>query len=179
MNNTHTCNTRLFYIYTPVALPEKIFQRQRAKSSLSDAVVDDRRDARHTFSREDLRDLFTLTPETLSETHDRMHCDCAPAAAATTAAAKSHLVQSTLAEKRMTKQQQQQDSSALRAYSHHWVAASVPVCVVCYALLLPAASVDILIGFVPHLYCHVRACVFVCLCVYLCVYVYSGSRLCK
>lgn len=51
-------------------IEEKIFQRQAHKKALSNSVVDNEECLRH-FSREDLRDLFKLEEQTLSDTHNK------------------------------------------------------------------------------------------------------------
>jgi len=52
-------------------IEEKIFQRQAHKRALSSCVVDKEEDVERHFSRNDLRDLFTLTQDTRSDTHDK------------------------------------------------------------------------------------------------------------
>ncbi|PVD23054.1 hypothetical protein C0Q70_16316 [Pomacea canaliculata] len=65
------------FIYRLIAtgtIEEKIFQRQAHKKALSSCVVDKEEDVERHFSLGDLRDLFTLNEETLSDTHDKFKC---------------------------------------------------------------------------------------------------------
>ncbi|XP_064625416.1 DNA repair and recombination protein RAD54-like isoform X2 [Lineus longissimus] len=65
------------YIYRLIAtgtIEEKIFQRQAHKKALSSCVVDMEEDVERHFSLEDLRELFTLNEETISDTHDKFKC---------------------------------------------------------------------------------------------------------
>ncbi|KAL9095031.1 MAG: hypothetical protein Q9165_002633 [Trypethelium subeluteriae] len=57
------------------AMDEKIFQRQRMKMGLADAVVDGKKSAQG-FSREELRDLFRLDEGAGCRTHDLLGCVC-------------------------------------------------------------------------------------------------------
>ncbi|KAF2230475.1 hypothetical protein EV356DRAFT_536401 [Viridothelium virens] len=57
------------------AMDEKIFQRQRMKMGLADAVVDGKKSAQG-FSREELRDLFRLEEGGGCRTHDLLGCFC-------------------------------------------------------------------------------------------------------
>lgn len=70
------------YIYRMLStgtIEEKIFQRQAHKKALSSCVVDEEEDVERHFSREELRDLFKLNCDTLSDTHDRFSCKrCRP-----------------------------------------------------------------------------------------------------
>ena len=62
------------YIYRLLAvgtIEEKIFQRQTHKKALSSCVVDREEDVEKHFSLADLRDLFKLEKNTLSDTHDK------------------------------------------------------------------------------------------------------------
>jgi DNA repair and recombination protein RAD54 and RAD54-like protein len=64
------------YIYRFVAtgtIEEKIFQRQTHKKALSNTVVDNDEGERH-FSMTDLKDLFKLEENTVSDTHDIFKC---------------------------------------------------------------------------------------------------------
>ncbi|KAK1077068.1 helicase [Friedmanniomyces endolithicus] len=66
------------YIYrflTQGALDEKIFQRQVSKTGLADSIVDGKSGA-SGFSREELRDLFTLDESTECQTHKLLGCKC-------------------------------------------------------------------------------------------------------
>jgi len=65
------------FIYRMLAvgtIEEKIFQRQAHKKALSSCVVDQEEDVERHFSLSDLRDLFKLETETLSDTHDKFRC---------------------------------------------------------------------------------------------------------
>ena len=65
------------FIYRMLAvgtIEEKIFQRQAHKKALSSCVVDQEQDVERHFSLSDLRDLFRLESETLSDTHDKLRC---------------------------------------------------------------------------------------------------------
>jgi len=65
------------YIYRMLAvgtIEEKIFQRQTHKKALSSCVVDQEQDVERHFSLSDLRDLFKLETETVSDTHDKFKC---------------------------------------------------------------------------------------------------------
>lgn len=65
------------YIYRLLAtgtIEEKIFQRQAHKKALSDTVVDQNEDSMRHFCAEDLKDLFRLEENTLSDTHDKFKC---------------------------------------------------------------------------------------------------------
>lgn len=57
-------------------IEEKIFQRQVSKQGLSANVVDMKDDSKQHFSSEELKSLFAFRPETLSDTHDLLLCDC-------------------------------------------------------------------------------------------------------
>jgi DNA repair and recombination protein RAD54B len=69
----------IYRLLTTGTIEEKIFQRQIAKQGLSDAV--DTRDggsgagAIH-FTKEELKDLFSLDVSTQSITHDQLNCQC-------------------------------------------------------------------------------------------------------
>lgn len=65
--------TKPCFIYRFLAtgtIEEKIFQRQTHKKALSNAVVDKSEDAERHFTQSDLKDLFKLEENTLSDTHD-------------------------------------------------------------------------------------------------------------
>ncbi|KAI8819837.1 P-loop containing nucleoside triphosphate hydrolase protein [Fimicolochytrium jonesii] len=65
------------FIYRFIAtgsIEEKIFQRQAHKQSLSSCVVDAEEDVERHFSLENLRQLFLLNEDTLSDTHDTFRC---------------------------------------------------------------------------------------------------------
>ncbi|XP_046400540.1 DNA repair and recombination protein RAD54-like [Ischnura elegans] len=58
-------------------IEEKILQRQSHKKALSSSVVDNEEDVARHFTRDDLRDLFTIDPkaqESVSDTHQKLKC---------------------------------------------------------------------------------------------------------
>ncbi|XP_011261584.1 DNA repair and recombination protein RAD54-like [Camponotus floridanus] len=55
-------------------IEEKIFQRQAHKKALSSTVVDQEDDVARHFTINDLRDLFKLEQNTVSDTHDKFKC---------------------------------------------------------------------------------------------------------
>ena len=64
----------MFFILTSFkvgTIEEKIFQRQAHKKALSSCVVDREEDVERHFSLADLRHLFKLEKNTLSDTHDK------------------------------------------------------------------------------------------------------------
>lgn len=68
---------KMCYIYRLIAtgsIEEKIFQRQAHKKALSLCVVDKEEDVERHFSVDELRDLFKLNENTLSDTHDKFKC---------------------------------------------------------------------------------------------------------
>jgi DNA repair and recombination protein RAD54B len=70
--------TKPCFIYRLViqgAIEEKIYQRQVAKTGLSDSVVDSKKTAQG-FTTEELRDLFRLDESETCPTHDLLGCDC-------------------------------------------------------------------------------------------------------
>jgi len=65
-----------FFIILSIALQtgtieEKIFQRQAHKKALSSKVVDQEEDVCAHFTLSELRDLFKLEKNTISDTHDK------------------------------------------------------------------------------------------------------------
>ncbi|KAL6439499.1 hypothetical protein ACFW04_003958 [Cataglyphis niger] len=67
------------YIYrllTTGTIEEKIYQRQISKASLSESVVDLNHLGSLKLSTSELKDLFTLTTDTISLTHDLLNCSC-------------------------------------------------------------------------------------------------------
>ncbi|XP_059483633.1 DNA repair and recombination protein RAD54-like [Neocloeon triangulifer] len=65
------------YIYRLLCtgtIEEKIFQRQAHKKALSSKVVDQEEDVCAHFTLSELRDLFKLEKNTLSDTHDKFKC---------------------------------------------------------------------------------------------------------
>ncbi|XP_043200083.1 DNA repair and recombination protein RAD54B-like [Amphibalanus amphitrite] len=68
--------TRVYRLLTAGTIEEKIYQRQISKQGLSAAVVDaGQRSAAH-FSRDELRDLFSLDDGVDCSTHDLLSCGC-------------------------------------------------------------------------------------------------------
>ena len=66
------------YIYrllTQGALDEKIFQRQASKTGLANSIVDGKANV-SGFTREELRDLFTLDEGEDCQTHRLLRCSC-------------------------------------------------------------------------------------------------------
>ncbi|XP_043247794.1 DNA repair and recombination protein RAD54-like isoform X3 [Colletes gigas] len=55
-------------------IEEKIFQRQAHKKALSSTVVDQEEDVARHFTLNDLRDLFKLEEDTISDTHAKFKC---------------------------------------------------------------------------------------------------------
>ncbi|XP_060068607.1 DNA repair and recombination protein RAD54B-like [Ylistrum balloti] len=72
--------TKQVYIYrllTTGSIEEKIYQRQITKQGLSGAVMESKAGKNDVqFSREDLKDLFSLNVNTLCDTHELLCCDC-------------------------------------------------------------------------------------------------------
>lgn len=65
------------FIYRLLAtgtIEEKIFQRQAHKKALSDTVVDQNEESLRHFTSDDLKDLFRLEENTLSDTHGKFRC---------------------------------------------------------------------------------------------------------
>ena len=58
------------------SIEEKIFQRQAHKKALSSCVVDKEEDVERHFSRDDLRNLFQISKDTASDTHDKLVLFC-------------------------------------------------------------------------------------------------------
>lgn len=56
------------------SVEEKVFQRQSQKMKLSASVVDEQEDDARMFSKDMLRELFTLNEGTASDTHDVYKC---------------------------------------------------------------------------------------------------------
>ncbi|XP_007885243.2 DNA repair and recombination protein RAD54-like isoform X2 [Callorhinchus milii] len=68
---------KICYIYRLLStgtIEEKILQRQTHKKALSSCVVDEQQDVERHFSLGELRELFTLSEGTSSDTHDRFKC---------------------------------------------------------------------------------------------------------
>ncbi|XP_048581564.1 DNA repair and recombination protein RAD54-like [Nematostella vectensis] len=64
----------IYRLLSTGTIEEKIFQRQAHKKALSSCVVDEEENVEKHFSVEQLRDLFRLNEETLSDTHDKFKC---------------------------------------------------------------------------------------------------------
>ncbi|KAK9323582.1 P-loop containing nucleoside triphosphate hydrolase protein [Lipomyces orientalis] len=65
------------FVYRFIAsgtIEEKIFQRQSHKQSLSSCVVDEAQDVERHFSLDGLRQLFSFTPDAISDTHTTFRC---------------------------------------------------------------------------------------------------------
>ena len=58
-------------IFQTGSIEEKIFQRQAHKKALSSCVVDNEENVERHFSLEELRHLFRLNEDTMSDTHDK------------------------------------------------------------------------------------------------------------
>ena len=58
-------------VFQTGTIEEKIFQRQAHKKALSSCVVDEEEDVERHFSVGELKDLFRLNEDTLSDTHDK------------------------------------------------------------------------------------------------------------
>lgn len=71
-NNT----VHIYRLLTTGTIEEKIYQRQCAKQGLSGTVADAKETVKIEFSREELKDLFTLHENTLCLTHDLLQCTC-------------------------------------------------------------------------------------------------------
>jgi len=63
--------TCVFVCWQTGTIEEKILQRQAHKKALSSCVVDEEQDVERHFSLGELRELFNLNEETISDTHDR------------------------------------------------------------------------------------------------------------
>ncbi|KFD59424.1 hypothetical protein M514_28397 [Trichuris suis] len=67
-------NCFIYRMLTTGSIEEKIFQRQSHKKALSSCVVDNEEDVARHFSVDQLRDLFKLRVDTLSDTHETLKC---------------------------------------------------------------------------------------------------------
>jgi len=65
----------IYRLLSTGTIEEKIFQRQISKQCLSGSVVD-RQKNNVNFSREELKDLFTLEESTTCKTHELLDCNC-------------------------------------------------------------------------------------------------------
>ncbi|KAF2756990.1 hypothetical protein EJ05DRAFT_532263 [Pseudovirgaria hyperparasitica] len=66
---------RIYRLLVKGALDEKIYQRQLMKQGLADAIVDNK-SSMATFSKEELRKLFTLDEREECQTHTLLNCEC-------------------------------------------------------------------------------------------------------
>ncbi|XP_069125702.1 DNA repair and recombination protein RAD54B-like [Argopecten irradians] len=67
----------IYRLLTTGSIEEKIYQRQITKQGLSGAVMESKAGKSDVqFSREDLKDLFSLNVNTLCDTHELLCCDC-------------------------------------------------------------------------------------------------------
>ncbi|KAJ7325361.1 DNA repair and recombination protein RAD54-like [Desmophyllum pertusum] len=64
----------IYRLLSTGTIEEKIFQRQAHKKALSSCVVDEEEDVERHFSVGELKDLFRLNEDTLSDTHDKFKC---------------------------------------------------------------------------------------------------------
>lgn len=64
----------IYRLLSTGSIEEKIFQRQAHKKALSSCVVDREEDVERYFSLDDLRNLFQLNEDTVSDTHDKFSC---------------------------------------------------------------------------------------------------------
>ena len=65
----------IYRMLTQGALDEKIFQRQVSKTGLADSIVDSKNSV-SGFTREELRDLFSLDEDEGCQTHKLLGCSC-------------------------------------------------------------------------------------------------------
>ncbi|KAL1245871.1 DNA repair and recombination protein RAD54-like [Trichinella spiralis] len=68
---------KICFIYRLLAtgsIEEKIFQRQTHKKALSSCVVDNEENLASLFSSDQLKDLFRMKSDTISDTHDSLKC---------------------------------------------------------------------------------------------------------
>lgn len=67
----------IYRIFTTGCIDEKIFQRQLMKTNLSMKFLDNSlRSKTDEFDQDDLRNLFEITHDTISNTHDLLGCEC-------------------------------------------------------------------------------------------------------
>ncbi|KAI0790697.1 P-loop containing nucleoside triphosphate hydrolase protein [Abortiporus biennis] len=86
---------RTVFIYrflTAGTIDEKIFQRQVTKLGLSDSLIGNKssESKSDSFTRKDLRDIFTIHPNTSCHTHDLLECPCGDIAAANPTTGDQH-----------------------------------------------------------------------------------------
>ncbi|KAF8626841.1 hypothetical protein AX15_004671 [Amanita polypyramis BW_CC] len=67
----------IYRLLTTGTIDEKIYQRQVTKLGLSGSLIGDTSKSRNdTFTRNDLRDIFRVHPDTTCNTHDLLGCTC-------------------------------------------------------------------------------------------------------
>lgn len=68
----------IYRFLTTGAIDEKIYQRQVTKLGLSDSLMGSgsSESKLDSFTRKDLRDIFTIHPDTACHTHDLLECPC-------------------------------------------------------------------------------------------------------
>lgn len=71
INNIFKFYIYFIFFFQTGTIEEKIFQRQAHKKALSSTVVDQEDDVARHFTLNDLRDLFKLEQNTVSDTHDK------------------------------------------------------------------------------------------------------------
>ena len=83
VQNSNLFKVQIIRLVTVGTVEEKIFQRQITKQGIGDGVANGASEAPSTssannlhFTKEELRDLFSLNEDTLSDTHDLLGCDC-------------------------------------------------------------------------------------------------------
>ncbi|XP_076321945.1 DNA repair and recombination protein RAD54-like okr [Tachypleus tridentatus] len=64
----------IYRLLTTGTIEEKIFQRQTHKKALSSCVVDNEENVQRHFSLAELRELFRLEENTVSDTHEKLKC---------------------------------------------------------------------------------------------------------
>lgn len=60
----------IYRLLTTGTIEEKIFQRQTHKKALSNTIVDNDENGERHFTKDDLRDLFSLDENCASDTHE-------------------------------------------------------------------------------------------------------------
>ncbi|KAG8185030.1 hypothetical protein JTE90_017053 [Oedothorax gibbosus] len=66
----------VYRLLTTGTIEEKIYQRQISKQCLSGSVLNPNSNEKLKFSKDELKDLFTLYEDTLCLTHDLINCQC-------------------------------------------------------------------------------------------------------
>lgn len=64
----------IYRLLSTGTIEEKVYQRQVSKQGLSANVVDMQEDSKQHFTLDELKALFSYKPDTLSDTHDLLHC---------------------------------------------------------------------------------------------------------